>query len=93
MSEQRFLVAIVEVPERAAFSVRDAARYLGMSPNTLRRRADRGLIRVRRDERNHRVFLLRDLDDYLNALPVEEGRATSVCCRSVEAERGKGGSV
>jgi hypothetical protein len=65
----RAVLRIVPVPERAAFSVSRAARYLGMSPNTLRKRSDAGLIPARRDETGGRVFLLRDLDAYLDGLP------------------------
>jgi hypothetical protein len=62
-------VQIVEVPEQVAFRVRDAARYLGISPNTLRKRSDLGLIRARRDENGERIFLLEDLNAYLESLP------------------------
>ena len=62
-------VQIVEVPERAAFRVAEAARYLGISPNTLRKRSDLGLIRARRDKNGERIFLLRDLNTYLESLP------------------------
>lgn len=62
-------VQIVEIPEQAAFRVRDAARYLGISPNTLRKRSDLGLIRALRDKNGERIFLLRDLNAYLESLP------------------------
>ena len=62
-------VRIIEVPEQAAFRVRNAARYLGISPNTLRKRSDLGLIPARRDENGERIFLLKDLDAYLESLP------------------------
>ncbi len=68
-SGRTLAVRLVSVPEQAAFYVRDAARYLGISPNTLRKRSDLGLIMVRRDENGNRVFLLCDLDNYLNSLP------------------------
>ncbi|MBI4455478.1 MAG: helix-turn-helix domain-containing protein [Acidobacteria bacterium] len=63
------VIEIVSVPEQAAFYVSDAARYLGISPNTLRKRTDLGLIPARRDENGSRVYLLADLDAYLNSLP------------------------
>jgi hypothetical protein len=62
-------VQVVEVPEQAAFRVSEAARYIGISPNTLRKRSDLGLIPARRDENGERIFLLRDLDAYLESLP------------------------
>jgi len=62
-------VQTVEVPEKAAFRVSEAARYLGISPNTLRKRSDLGLIRARRDENGERIFLLQDLNAYLESLP------------------------
>lgn len=62
-------VQVVEVPEQAAFRVGEAARYLGISRNTLRKRSDLGLISARRDENGERIFLLRDLDTYLESLP------------------------
>jgi len=67
------LVQIVEVPEQAAFRVSDAARYLGISPNTLRKRSDLGLIPARRDRNGERIFLLRDLEAYLESLPEYRG--------------------
>jgi DNA-binding transcriptional MerR regulator len=62
-------VRIIEVPTQAAFRVSDAARYIGISPNTLRKRSDLGLIPARRDENGERIYLLRDLDAYLESLP------------------------
>jgi len=62
-------VQIVEVPEQAAFRVSEAARYLGISPNTLRKRSDLGRIRALRDENGERIFLLKDLNAYLESLP------------------------
>jgi len=60
---------IEELPEKAAFRVSEAARYLGISPNTLRKRSDLGRIRARRGDNGERIFLLKDLNAYLEALP------------------------
>lgn len=60
---------IISIPEQVAFHICDAARYLGISPNTLRKRTDLGMIPARRDENGNRVYLLSDLDAYLNSLP------------------------
>ena len=62
-------IRIVAVPEQAAFRTGPAARYLGICPNTLRKRSDLGLVRARRDVNGDRIFLLRDLDSYLDSLP------------------------
>lgn len=62
-------IEIIAVPEQAAFHVSDAAKYLGISPNTLRKRSDLGLIPAKRDENGSRVYLLTDLDAHLNSLP------------------------
>jgi hypothetical protein len=67
-------IQVVEVPQQAAFRVSEAARYLGISPNTLRKRSDLGLILVRRDENGERIFLLRDLNAYLESLPTYRRR-------------------
>ena len=67
------LIQVVSVPEQAAFSTRAAARYLGISANTLRKRSDQGRIPCRRDEAGCRVFLLQDLNDYLSSLPIDTG--------------------
>lgn len=71
-------VQIIEVPAQAAFRVSAAARYLGISPNTLRKRSDLGLIPVRRDENGERIFLLRDLNGYLESLPDYRSRGKPV---------------
>jgi len=65
-------VQFVTVPQQAAFYVGDASKYLGISPNTLRKRSDLGLIPCRQDENGKRVFLLEDLDDYRKSLPPYE---------------------
>jgi excisionase family DNA binding protein len=68
----------LEVPRQAAFRVREAAKYLGISPNTLRKRSDLGLIRARRDVNGERIFLLQDLDAYLESLPEYRHRGKPV---------------
>ncbi len=62
-------IQLVTIPEQAVFYVRDASRYLGISPNTLRKRSDLGLVPCRQDENGKRIFLLEDLDDYRKSLP------------------------
>jgi len=62
-------IQLVTVPEQAAFYVGDASKYLGISPNTLRKRSDLGLVPCKQDENGKRVFLLEDLDNYRKSLP------------------------
>ena len=62
-------IQLVTIPEQALFYTGDASKYLGISPNTLRKRADLGLVPCRQDENGKRVFLLEDLDSYRKSLP------------------------
>jgi hypothetical protein len=57
------------LPGQAAMKVSQAARYLGISPNTLRKRTDIGLIPARRDVNGDRLYLVRELESYLASLP------------------------
>ena len=84
-------VEVVQVPKQAAFAVSDAAQYLGISPNTLRKRCDQGLIPAKRNENGHRVFLLFDLNNYLNHLPSYYQDDTSLASRPVGTGRKKKG--
>ena len=61
-------VALLQVPNQRLFSVQAAARYLGVSVDTLRKYADLGWIEARYLERR-RVFALEDLDAFIEALP------------------------
>jgi len=85
-------VQIVTIPGQAVFYVGDACRYLGISPNTLRKRSDMGLIPCRQDEAGRRVFLLEDLDAYRKSLPPYE-HSGNPFNRPVKAGRGKGGTI
>ena len=80
-------IKFIEVPKEAAFKVGRAARYLGISANTLRRKADLGLIPARKNDSGERIFLLRELDAYLNALPSYCSRATSYSSRLFKTGR------
>jgi len=62
-------IQFVAIPQQAVFYTAAAARYLGISPNTLRKRSDLELIPCRQDENGKRVFLLEDLDHYIKSLP------------------------
>jgi len=61
-------IALIQVPNQRLFSTKAAAQYLGVHPDTLRKYADLGRIRVRRLERR-RVFILEDLNAFIDALP------------------------
>jgi excisionase family DNA binding protein len=61
-------IAIIPVPSRRLFKTKDAAQYLGICEDTLRKYADLGLIKVRRLG-NQRVFALEDLDAFIESLP------------------------
>ncbi len=84
-------VQLVTIPEQAAFYVGDASKYLGISPNTLRKRADQGLIPCKQDEAGRRVFLLEDLDAYRKSLPPYEYSGNPFSSRPVKTGRRKGG--
>ena len=64
-------VVIIQVPDKRKFSIDEAARYLGMHKQTLREKSDLGTIPSKK-EGKFRVFLLEDLDRYLNGLPPYE---------------------
>lgn len=83
-------VQLVEVPKQAAFCVREAAKYLGISPNVLRKKADLGLIRCGYDENGYRVFLLEDLDTYRRSLLKNRPRPEYNCNRQPVLKK-KGG--
>ena len=63
------IVQVITVPEKAVFRTKAGSKYLDISPNTLRKRADIGLIPCRKDVNGHRVFLVEDLDSYRRGLP------------------------
>lgn len=54
---------VFRVPDRAAFNLVAAAKYIGTSPSTLRKYADLGIIKYYRRERI-RYFTLEDLDAF-----------------------------
>ncbi len=61
-------IALIQVPNQRLFGTKAAAQYLGVHPDTLRKYADLGRIRVRRLDRR-RVFALEDLNAFIDALP------------------------
>jgi len=85
------VMRVITVVNQAAFLVRDAAHYLGISTNTLRKKSDLGLIPSRRDQAGNRVFLLADLDGYLKRLPPFDKSGKSLGYQPVRTGRRKGG--
>ena len=84
-------IRLIGLTEQAVFYVGAASRYLGISPNTLRKRADLGLIPCRQDESRNRVFLLEDLDAYRKSLPPYTPSDNPVAGRLAKTGRSKGG--
>ena len=62
---------IIQIPDKRKFSMAEAAKYLGMHQQTLREKSDLGEIYARKEGRS-RVFLLEDLDRYIDRLPEYE---------------------
>jgi len=83
-------IQIVAVPEKALFYTGAAARYLGISSNTLRKRSDLELIPCRQDENGKRVFLLEDLDAYRKSLPPYQHNDNPFSNRPVAGREGGG---
>jgi excisionase family DNA binding protein len=62
------LSAVYQVPAKRGYPITEAAEYLGMHAQTLRKLSDLGKVPCRRIGR-HRIFLLQDLDAWLDAQP------------------------
>ncbi len=61
-------VALLQIPNQRLFSLKAAARYLGVHEQTLRTLTDTGQVpALRRGAR--RVYRLDDLDRYIDSLP------------------------
>lgn len=67
------LYPVEPVPRQRLFRVSQAAEYLGISDDTLRKRADMGEIPVYRDH-GQRVFKLEDLNQLIDTLPLWNDR-------------------
>ena len=61
-------IALIQVPNQRLFKVKAAALYLGIHPQTLREMTDLGELPAKW-MRNRRVYLLDDLDRYIESLP------------------------
>jgi excisionase family DNA binding protein len=61
-------VMVMQIPAQRGFKMKAAARYLGIHPQTLRKYTDEGKIRAR-NMHGDRVYLLEDLNAYIECLP------------------------
>ncbi len=62
-------IEIIEVPEQFYFKVSAAAKYIGLSPNTLRKYTDRGEIKAKRLPSGDRTYRKDWLDEFMENLP------------------------
>ncbi len=63
-------IEIIEVPEQLYFKVSAAAKYIGLSANTLRKYSDLGLIKAKRlPISGDRIYCKDWLDEFLENLP------------------------
>jgi excisionase family DNA binding protein len=61
-------IRIIEIPDRFYFKVSSAARYLGISRNSLRKYTDLGLIRAKRLPGGDRLYCKEQLDQFVELL-------------------------
>ncbi len=61
-------IEIIEVDEQFYFKVSAAAKYIGLSPNTLRKYTDLGLIRAKRLPNGDRTYRKDWLDEFMENL-------------------------
>ncbi len=61
-------IALIQVPNQRLFSVKFAAKYLGVHEQTLRKITDLGEIKARRMG-SRRVYTLEELDRFIDTLP------------------------
>ena len=61
-------IKIIEIPECFYFKVSSAAKYLGISPNTVRKYTDLGRITAKRLPGGDRLYCKRDLDAFFASL-------------------------
>ncbi len=57
------------MPDRFYFKVSQAAQYLGISANTLRKYTDLGLVKAKRLPNSDRIYSREWLDDFVSQLP------------------------
>jgi len=62
-------IEVIEVPEQFYFKVSAAAKYIGLSANTLRKYTDQGLIKAKRLPSGDRTYRKDRLDEFMENLP------------------------
>ena len=62
-------VELIQVPNQRLFGVKAAAKYLGISDDTLRKYADLGQLPAYRFN-GHRTFKVEDLNNLIDNLPL-----------------------
>jgi len=62
-------IEIIEVDEQFYFKVSAAAKYTGLSPNTLRKYTDQGFIKAKRLPSGDRTYRKDWLDEFMEKLP------------------------
>ena len=62
-------IEIIEVDEQFYFKVSAAAKYTGLSPNTLRKYTDLGIIKAKRLPSGDRTYRKDWLDEFMENLP------------------------
>jgi|HubBroStandDraft_4_1064222.scaffolds.fasta_scaffold418214_1 hypothetical protein len=76
-----------KIPELKGIKTYDAARFLGMTPELLRKEADADEIESERDENNHRTFTLAALMTYHLKREAKAKREARERRRILNAER------
>ncbi len=74
----------IKDPMPAAFREKQASRYLGIGIHRLREKVRTGIIKPRL-EGKQRFYLRKELDDYLESLPVDERAARMASKRPTDA--------
>ena len=70
-------IEVIEVPEQFYFKVSAAAKYIGLSANTLRKYTDLGLIKAKRlPISGDRTYRKDWLDEFMESLPDAVDRFT-----------------
>lgn len=74
----------IKDPIPAAFREKDASHYLGIGIHRFREKVRTGIIKPRL-EGKQRFYLRKELDDYLESLPVDERAARMASKRPTDA--------
>jgi len=69
MKQEIKRIEVIEVPEQFYFKVSAAAKYAGLSANTLRKYTDQGFIKAKRLPSRDRIYQKDCLDEFMENLP------------------------